>query len=154
MVPLKGYLYKKKQGLFEPFVDSIYSKRQQAKQEGKAGLSFVLKIIMNSLYGRFGINPKSKITDICTYEQFMKIDPKLIVSYHAVTRTGIICSYWDQPDELSGDWFPKLAAVQIAAAIAASARIYMSPFASRMDCYYTDTDSVVLKNPLPCVTTR
>ncbi|KAL0386792.1 UNVERIFIED_CONTAM: DNA polymerase [Sesamum latifolium] len=40
-------------------------------------------------------------------------------------------------------------AIQLAAAITASARIYMYPFISREDCYYTDTDSVVLGQPLP-----
>ncbi|GKD72653.1 DNA polymerase-like protein [Tanacetum coccineum] len=44
---------------------------------------------------------------------------------------------------------PKNSAVQLAAAITASARIYMYPYISRDDCYYTDTDSVVLSQPLP-----
>nr|GEX29955.1 DNA polymerase-like [Tanacetum cinerariifolium] len=35
------------------------------------------------------------------------------------------------------------------AAIIASARIYMYPYISRDDCYYTDTDSVVLSQPFP-----
>lgn len=43
----------------------------------------------------------------------------------------------------------KNSAVQLAAAITASARIYMYPYISRDDCYYTDTDSVVLSQPLP-----
>ncbi|XP_074561393.1 DNA polymerase-like, partial [Curcuma longa] len=46
---------------------------------------------------------------------------------------------------------PKNSAVQLAAAITitASARIYMYPSISRDDCYYTDTDSIVLGQPLP-----
>jgi hypothetical protein len=40
-------------------------------------------------------------------------------------------------------------AVRISAAITASARIYMYPFLSGEDCYYTDTDSVILGNKLP-----
>ncbi|KAL0315280.1 UNVERIFIED_CONTAM: DNA polymerase [Sesamum calycinum] len=44
---------------------------------------------------------------------------------------------------------PRISAIQLAAAITASARIYMYPFISREDCYYTDTDSVVLGQPLP-----
>nr|UYK51800.1 hypothetical protein [Paphiopedilum micranthum] len=58
-----------------------------------------------------------------------------IVAYHSNTGT---------------DWNPpKNSAVQLAAAITASARIYMYPYISREDCYYTDTDSVVLGQPLP-----
>ena len=59
-----------------------------------------------------------------------------IVAYHSNTKS----SYWDPP---------KNSAVQLAAAITAAARIYMYPFISRDDCYYTDTDSVVLSQPLP-----
>lgn len=44
---------------------------------------------------------------------------------------------------------PKNSAVQLAAAITASARIYMYPYISRDDCYYTDTDSVALGSSLP-----
>lgn len=60
-----------------------------------------------------------------------------------------ICSYWS--DTLKSDDYvvPRNAAVQISAAITAYARIYMHPFISREDCYYTDKDSVVLGNPLP-----
>lgn len=36
-----------------------------AKKEGNNSLSYVYKILMNSLYGRFGINTKSTITEIC-----------------------------------------------------------------------------------------
>ncbi|CAB4280624.1 unnamed protein product [Prunus armeniaca] len=81
-------------------------------------MSYVYKILMNSLYGRFGINPKSTTT-----EQY---------------REGL--RLWNPP---------KNSAVQLAAAITASARIYMYPYISREDCYYTDTDSVVLGQPLP-----
>lgn len=37
----------------------------------------------------------------------------------------------------------------MAAAVTACARIHMYPYISRPDCYYTDTDSVVLGSPLP-----
>nr|GEZ02999.1 hypothetical protein [Tanacetum cinerariifolium] len=43
---------------------------------------------------------------------------------------------------------PSNSAVQLAAVIIASVRIYMYPYISRDDCYYTDTDSVMLSNPL------
>jgi hypothetical protein len=63
-----------------------------------------------------------------------------IVAYHSNTKTESDHWYWNQP---------KNSAVQLAAAITASARIYMYPYISREDCYYTDTDSVVLGQPLP-----
>lgn len=44
---------------------------------------------------------------------------------------------------------PANAAVQMSAAITAYARIHMYPYISRDDCHYTDTDSIVVKEPLP-----
>lgn len=61
-----------------------------------------------------------------------------IVAYHSNTKTD--SNYWNPPEN---------SAVQLAAAITAYARIYMYPYISREDCYYTDTDSVVLGQPLP-----
>lgn len=50
--------------MFSDFVDNISQKRIQAKKEGKRGLSLVMKLIMNALYGRLGINPISDVTEI------------------------------------------------------------------------------------------
>lgn len=61
-------------------------------------------------------------------------------------------SYWSNSgkENSSKRWSPpRNSAVQLAAAITACARIYMYPLISRDDCYYTDTDSVVLGQPLP-----
>ncbi|GMN45088.1 hypothetical protein TIFTF001_014274 [Ficus carica] len=45
----------------------------------------------------------------------------------------------------NSDWSPpRISAVQLAAAVTACARIHMYPYISRHDCYYMDTDSVVL----------
>ena len=71
------------------------------------------------------------------------------ISGDLLTYNKYFLSYWsDQSSELDSDWIPRLAAVQIAAAVTAYARMYMYPFISRVDCHYTDTDSVVLQHPL------
>lgn len=149
--PLRGYLYKKVDGLFTSFVDTLYLKRSQAKKDGKVGMSFVFKILMNSLYGRFGINLVSTVTELCSRERHIQLEQGIqrVVSAIPLTEKSILCSYWSEPEDGSCDWFRKLGAVQIAAAITSHARIYMYEFISREDSYYTDTDSVVLKNPLP-----
>ena len=41
-----------------------------------------------------------------------------------------------------------MSAVRLSAAVTAYALIHMYPYISRDDCYYTDTDSVVLRSPL------
>ena len=51
--------------------------------------------------------------------------------------------------ENSGPWQPPVnTSPQMSAAITAYGRIYMHQFIQRDDCHYTDTDSVVLSNPL------
>ncbi|GJR92385.1 DNA polymerase-like protein [Tanacetum coccineum] len=86
--------------------DTLSSERLEAKKSGNDALSYVYKILMNSLYGRFGINPKSTITEVCDSERYKKLvrktalmssdqlsDSKYIVTYHSNTETD----YWDSP---------------------------------------------------------
>lgn len=151
VIPISGYLFERKESPFKDFVSSLFSSRLEARKEGNEALSYVYKILMNSLYGRFGINPKSTTTVVCNskrYKHLFKKDEFIygdklsedcyIVSYHV--NTGIDEDYWNPPTN---------SAVQLAAAITANARIYMYPYISREDSYYTDTDSVVLGQPLP-----
>lgn len=88
---------------------------------------------MNSLYGRFGINPRSTITEICGEAQYNEL---LMLngfqSAHPLGNNQWLCSYlfYDtQTEELYK--FPRKAAVQISAAITAHARIHMYPYISR-----------------------
>lgn len=151
VLPISGYLFEKMESPFKDFVSSLYESRQEAKKEGNEAISYVYKMLMNSLYGRFGINPKSTITEVCDSNRYKHLirnselifgdllsDNNYIVAYHSNTETGP--GFWNPP---------KNSAVQLAAAITASARIYMYPYISREDSYYTDTDSVVLGSPLP-----
>lgn len=149
VIPTSGYLFEKKESPFSNFVSALFESRLEAKKAGNDALSYVYKILMNSLYGRFGINPMSTKTDVCDSETYKQLIIKTdlistdrlgenchLVTYHTNTETDS----WDPP---------KNSAVQLAAAITAYARIYMYPYTSREDCYYTDTDSVVLGKPLP-----
>jgi hypothetical protein len=152
VIPLSGYLYEKMESPFKDFVTTLYSSRLDAKNAGNVALSYVYKTLMNSLYGRFGINPESTTTEICDFERYKFLcrrdgylildeqisDTKFIVSYH--TNTGKTPESWNPP---------KNSAIQLAAAITSCARIHMYKHISRDDCYYTDTDSVVLGSPLP-----
>lgn len=151
VLPISGYLFERMESPFRDFVSSLFESRLDARKSGNESLSYVYKILMNSLYGRFGINPKSTITEVCDEERYndlirhselifgdMLSENNYIVAYHS--NTGKDEDYWNPP---------KNSAVQLAAAITASARIYMYPYISREDCYYTDTDSVVLGQPLP-----
>lgn len=150
VLPLSGYLFENlMESSFVSFVSSLSESRQKSKESGNEALDYIYKILMNSLYGRFGINQKSTVTDVCTKgrkdfyvknTELLYADPLndkyYVVSYLSSGRSD----YWNPP---------RISAVQLSAAITACARIYMYPYISRKDCYYTDTDSVVLSEPLP-----
>lgn len=151
VLPISGYLFEEMESPFKHFVSSLFESRLVARKEGNEGLAYVYKILMNSLYGRFGINPKSTTTEICDlnrYKHLLKItdfifgdmlsENNYIVAHHSNTDKG--SDYWNPP---------KNSAVQLSAAVTACARIHMYTYISREDCYYTDTDSVVLGQPLP-----
>ncbi|KAF6135886.1 hypothetical protein GIB67_006778 [Kingdonia uniflora] len=94
---------------FKNLISKVNESRLKANKSGDDAMSYGYKILMNSLYGRFG-------------------------------NAGYV---------KDSDWSPpKNSVVQISAAIIAYARIYMYQFMSRDNCYYTDTDSIILGKPL------
>lgn len=153
IIPLSGYLFEKKNSSpFGSFVSSIFESRQEAKRTGNETMSYVYKILMNSLYGRFGINPKCTITEVCNLDRYNHLINKSdFIFGDKLSEHYYIVSYLSNSGQVSdSDWSPpKISAVQLAAAVTACARIHMYPYISRPDCYYTDTDSVVLGSPLP-----
>ncbi|NP_862323.1 hypothetical protein BrnaMpl_p1 (mitochondrion) [Brassica napus] len=155
IIPIKGYLYEKNDKMVSPFkifVESLFEKRIEAKKNGDEAMSYVYKTIMNSLYGRFGINPKSLITEICDKKRYDSLVKNIDIEYGMHLEDSYYLVRYYINTELSDDskWNPpRNSAVQLSAAITAYARIYMYKYISRSDCYYTDTDSVVLQDSLP-----
>lgn len=153
IIPISGYLFEQKNSSpFVDFVTDIFQNRQEAKREGNDAMSYVYKILMNSLYGRFGINPKSTITEIGDQKRYNHILKKSeFISGDILKENCYVIHYYSNTDEVSDlEWNPpKISAVQLSAAVTACSRIHMYPYISREDCYYTDTDSVVLGSPLP-----
>jgi hypothetical protein len=50
----EGYVFTRSRNLFADFVTRWYGIRQRAIRKGDTGLAYVCKILMNSLYGKFG----------------------------------------------------------------------------------------------------
>lgn len=95
VIPISGYLFERKESPFKDFVSSLFESRLEAKKYGNEAFSFVYKLLMNSLYGRFGINPKSTTTEISDQYRYnhlikhsellsadMLNDNTYIISYH------------------------------------------------------------------------
>lgn len=152
MYPISGYLFDKMETPFNEFVSTIAKRRIEARKEGNDALAYIETIFINSLYGRFGINPKLTMTEICDDDRFSilmrlngfmdtyKLDGNINIAKSKINIDGKHSDSWQPPSN---------SAIQIEAAITAYAIIFMYPYISRDDCYYTDTDSVVLGQPLP-----
>lgn len=67
MLPISGY---RRESPFKDFVSTLYECRLEARKEGNEALAYVYKILMNSLYGRFGINPKCTITEVIDEDRY------------------------------------------------------------------------------------
>jgi DNA polymerase elongation subunit (family B) len=149
VIPIKGYLFQKRETPFKDYVGSLFERRLQAKEDGNEAMSLLYKLVMNSLYGRFGIHPKSTKTDIGGIKEYQyRMRQESWLDGDFLGNEKYVLSYHTNMDNTIDRWDPpKNSAIQLAAAITACARIYMYPYISRDDCYYTD--SVVLGNPLP-----
>ena len=55
-----GYKFKGIRGLFSSYIDKWTEEKIKAKKEGNGGMYTISKLLLNSLYGKFGTNPKSR----------------------------------------------------------------------------------------------
>ncbi|XP_050217566.1 DNA polymerase-like [Mercurialis annua] len=150
--PLRGYLFEKKDSPFDSFVTDIYNERLNAKKRGDNAMTYCYKILLNSLYGRFGINPETTITEVCEKNRYTSlIKKKKLMEAHKLSDIYYIVKYLENTFYSDENDYqpPRISAVHLSAAITACSRIYMYKYISRPDCYYTDTDSTILGSPLP-----
>lgn len=166
---LKGLSYEKGV-IFDQFVESLYPLR--LKHDKGSPLNTIIKLLLNSLYGRFGMKTdmlKSKIIENSSIKSYVSIydvanistfNTKSLINYketptqkkvHALLNENCIDAkqYQDLSKQLNS--FNESSAPHVASAITAFARIFMDKFKRdpNLDVYYSDTDSIFCKNPLP-----
>lgn len=152
--PISGYLYERMESPFKGFVNELHNKRVEAKKLDNNALAYIHKTTMNSLYGRFAISSKSTVGVLKSKEEAKRMSLEMdgFIDSHRIDEDVYLVFYKSNTaSDLieDGGKPPANAAVQISAAITAYARIRMYPYISRDDCYYTDTDSIVVENMLP-----
>lgn len=169
---IKGYNFNKVESVFSEFVDNLYNIRCNSKGMIKT----ITKLLLNSTFGRFGMNINKPISEIVNKE---KLD--LILSSHEVhsikelDENYFIISYNSEisksVSERSGldrikllekkkgkDYEHNLkiedVSITTAAAITSYARIYINKLKNWIllnqgEIYYSDTDSIVTNLKLP-----
>lgn len=132
----EGYVYIERGTLFNAFVSNLYAMRKEAQVKGDEALAFVLKIMMNSLYGKFAQREIGDTITLGSADLMVELLDKGI---------GF---------KIMGDWYVieetrtvKHAFVAIAAMITANARIDLHTRMVRVidsgyEVYYCDTDSI------------
>jgi DNA polymerase type B, organellar and viral len=139
----KSFLFNKSDKTFQSYIDFLFKlKKETPKTNPKY---HIVKLLMNSLYGRTGID----ITNLYKYEvinidDLENIPIFLIEDMLQVSCTHALIAKSNNPSELQGN-------VALASAVTAYARIYMSEFKNNTsyNLFYTDTDSAFIDGDLP-----
>lgn len=134
----------KKANIFKSYIDYMYKKRQECVKKGDTIGAKLYKLLMNSLYGKFG--QRGRVYE--TVEQVITDEIKIYTEYDSETRTiinhrqfgGLHQAMIDEGE--SRDSHPA-----IAAHVTADARLVLWRFikiAGVDNVYYMDTDSLLV----------
>jgi hypothetical protein len=135
---LEGYKFEKAVN-FKDYVDFLYKLRLQYPKSDP--LNLIAKILLNSLYGRFGMHQISICYEIILKEDFDKIENIEnifdLIELEDFILIGLNCEMDENNTNIS---------IGVAAAISAYSRIHMTQFKNNphiiKKLYYTDTDSI------------
>ena len=151
---IEGYTFNKA-NVFNNYVDSLYKLRLEFPKSDP--LNLIAKLLLNSLYGKFGMIDrfiKTLIINKKDYVKFEKNHKKDITevtdmeySYivQLVNKSSVLNTTLDNGSEIHN------VNVAIASAITAYARIHMTQVKNipGLKLFYTDTDSAYTNKPLP-----
>jgi len=146
---IRGYLFEKGY-IFSEYVDFLYNLKVNS-EKGSPNYT-ISKLLLNSLYGRLGMNPDPDMENhiIISNDEDLKIFSKYNVSNVLDLKKGKeLISFFDDSSEKENFNTLNLS-IPIAAAVTASARIHMSQFKTMKDIvlFYSDTDSIDINREL------
>jgi hypothetical protein len=132
--------------LFRQFISELYALRLAARAAGDVTQTYLLKILMNSLYGKFGQRGETwetiGETDTDTVGTWLEYDYESGVVHRLRSFAGVIQESRKLPESYHSS-------PAIAAHVTAYARRLLWSLierAGRRDCYYCDTDSLYVSD--------
>ena len=136
--------------IFREYVDYYYEmKKNSDKNSGSYTIS---KLMLNSLYGRFGMSPYLDIHEILDKDELIKLQDRCVVHDVIPLSNGQELVTYSPPvgGQEHGEFINTQCSLPIASAITAGARVYMSYFKNMegFTLYYSDTDSIDISKPL------
>ena len=134
-----GYLYLRSAPLFD-YYDGLYNQRLLAQKNGESGKAFALKIILNSLYGKFGQKDEGKT--IVSYSQSKERE---LLEAQVCFNTDSRFIFYEEYREA------KTAFPAIASLVTLRARLHLRKLSDNVEVIYADTDSlhVPIEQTLP-----
>lgn len=118
-------------------------------------MNYIAKLLMNSLYGRFGMDDNFTITKILDNKEYSKFELNKNIEIKDVIEIGdktLIQYHLDNLNTLLDNGTETHNVnIAIASAITSYARIHMSQFKNNpnYNLYYSDTDSIIIDRELP-----
>jgi hypothetical protein len=153
---IKGYHWENKANIFKGYVDTLYSKRLSFPKTDPR--NNICKLLLNSLYGKFGMSPTVMEYSIFTgdleelfdidYQDRQEIDGMLLVG-REVTKNRLADYKYSQDKKVHQPLLE--VSTPVAVFTTAYARMHMAKFKMEYanNLYYSDTDSLILDCPLP-----
>jgi len=151
-----GYIFEQKD-VFAGFIDVVYDIKQKAAESNDSVWYLISKLFLNSLYGRFGMDPNFENHVITKNENINSyLNKYKVIDFKQISDGKVLISYIKKDDfefsnfKTSGNIKNINVSVSISSAITAYARMFMSKFKNNpnYNLYYTDTDSVYTDKPL------
>jgi DNA polymerase type B, organellar and viral len=157
---IKGYQFNKG-NIFKDYIEKMYELRLEYPKGHPMNL--IAKLLMNSLYGKFGMKPESTVIEIFDtanenelelFKDMLDIYGNSLVDYinidnFYITLRNNVSNY--QYNEQEDMYHGIDVNIAIASAITGGARMWMSILKNNplFKLFYSDTDSAVVDRPLP-----
>ena len=150
---LRGYLFKPRV-IFKEFTDYLYSYRLEFTKDNP--LNYIAKLLMNSLYGRFGMNDKFTESKIIARKDYLKFEDEynqFITDVFEIDNDYILVQtmHDDLNTLLDNGSETHNVNIAVSSAISSYSRIHVAQFKNnpQYKLYYSDTDSIYINKPLP-----
>ena len=140
---ISGYLFEADY-LFRDYIGELFNMKLNS-QKGTP-MYLISKLLMNSLYGKFGIHFELPNYTVIEYDESKTSGDRALVGLTDLINLNNGYALASK----AGDTTQPLGNVAISSAITALARVHMSQFFNNYNhqVYYTDTDSIITDKPL------
>ena len=150
---LEGYTFDKAI-IFEEYVTKLYKIKENNSKD--SAMYLIAKLLMNSLYGRFGMDYKMENHSFVNKEELTDLIQNKFIELSnpiQIEDNLFLVSFLDlkKYENVEIDYFHEYnISVSIAAAISSYARIHMSQFKNnkKYKIFYSDTDSLYINKKL------